>query len=118
MKKTEILIRYYILTHIDFDWYEIERINSHKELLSTLMRVFRRYGVGREKLWYKWNEIFGIFCGGLPSCFRIDFETHKQKELLKEWRVPIKGYMDDEIADLFYNTIYNVLIRWEDVSWE
>lgn len=118
MKAKETLIRYYILTHIDFNGYGIERIDSYKELLSTLMQMFRRYGIGREKLGYNWKEIFSYFCGGLPSCFNIDFETYKQRELLKEWRIPISGYRDDEIADLFYSTIYETLIRWEDVSWE
>lgn len=118
MKVKEDSIRHYILTRIDLDGYGIEQIESYKGLLSTLMRIFRRYGVDREKLGYKQKEIFSCFCGGLPSCFRVDFETYKQRELLKEWRIPISGYKDDEISDLFCNTIYETLIRWEDVSWK
>lgn len=117
MKTKTELIKYYILTHIDFDGQNIERIDSYKGLLSTLMKGFRRYGIEREKLGYKWNEIFCCFCGGLPSYFRVDFETYKQRELLKKWRVPVSGYREDEVAGLFYNTIYETLIRWEDVSW-
>lgn len=111
-------IRYYILTHIDFEGQKIERIDSCKGLLSTLMKEFREYMKERRKLGWKPFEIFSAFCGGLPSYFRIDFETHKQGELLKKWQVPVSGYREDEIADLFYNTIYETLIKWEEVSWE
>lgn len=117
--KTRIdLIQYYILTHIDFEGQKIERIDSYKGLLSTLMKEFREYMKERQKLGWKPFEIFSTFCGGLPSYFRVDFETYKQRELLKKWRVPVSGYREDEIADLFYNTIYETLIRWEEVSWE
>lgn len=115
--KTE-LIKVYILTHIDFDDQKIERIDSYKGLLSTFMKEFREYMEERRKLGWKPFEIFSTFCGALPSYFRVDFETYKQRELLKKWQVPVSGYREDEIADLFYNIIYETLIRWEEVSWE
>lgn len=119
MKTKEESIRYYILTHIDFDGYnEIERIDSYKELLQTLMHIFWEYGEERIKLGYSMRETFISFCGGLPSCFSIDFETHKQRELLKRWRVRISGYTDDDISDLFYGTIFETLIRWEGKAWK
>lgn len=118
MKTKTILIKYYILTHIDFEKCVISQIGSYRTLLGVLMCRFREYAKERKELGWSEREAFSTFCGALPSYFSVDFETYKQRELLKKWRVPVSGYREDEIADLFYNTIYKTLIRWEDVSWE
>ena len=106
------MVRYYILTHIDMSEQSmyLNNIGTHKGLLTELMNKFDRYARERISLGYTRYECFATFAGGLPSYFRIDYETYKQEELLKKWG--LRKSMN------FYYVIYNELINWEAEGWE
>lgn len=106
------MVRYYILTHIDMSEQSmyLNNIGTHKGLLTELMDRFDRYARERISLGYTRYECFATFAGGLPSYFRIDYVTSKQKELLKKWG--LRGNED------FYRVIYSELKEWEEEGWE
>lgn len=110
-KQTE-MIRYYILTHIDMSEQStyLNNIGTYKDLLTELMDKFNSYARERISLGYTRYECFATFAGGLPSYFRIDYVTSKQKELLKKWGL-------GKNAD-FYRVIYFELRNWEEEEWE
>lgn len=110
MKQTE-LIRYYILTHIDMSEQSMypQDIGTYEGLLNELMNRFESYAKERRSLGYTALECFATFAGGLPSYFRIDFETYKQKELLRKWGL-------EETLN-FYYVIYCELRDWRVERW-
>lgn len=119
MKTTaEDKIKLYVLTHIDMSEQsmQLQEVGTYKGLLRELMRKLRSYARERRSLGFSEKECFDSFVGGLPSYFTIDFETYRQKELLKEWGVSCRN--DDYVSGLFYNTLYEVIKKWEDEEWE
>lgn len=119
MKTTaEDKIKLYVLTHIDMSEQsmQLQEVGTYKGLLRELMRKLRSYARERRSLGFSEKECFNSLAGGLPSFFTVDFETYRQKELLKEWGISRRN--DDYVSDLFYNTLYEVIKKWEDEEWE
>lgn len=111
-------IKLYVLTHINMSEQsmQLQEVGTYKGLLRELMRKFRSYAREKRSLGFSEKECFDSFAGGLLSFFTVDFETYRQKELLKEWGISYRN--DDFISDLFYDTLYEVIKKWEDEEWE
>ncbi len=95
---------------------QLQETGTYKGLLRELMVKFRSYAKERRSLGFSEKECFESFAGGIPSYFTVNFETYRQKELLKEWGIACRN--DDCVSDCFYKTLYEVIKKWEDNEWE
>lgn len=71
---------------------------------KALMDVFRTEK--KEDIdWFGERRAFMNWCGGIPSCFHIDFATYRQVELLKSFGERVSAYPDKQLYGLAYDVL-------------